>query len=330
MNLPIAGVGFAIAIFFSTLPAQADYRLCNETSYVLEAAVAQQDVGVWVSEGWFRIDPGDCVVAIQGAVDTGPYFLYAQSHTAHAGAQREFSGSTPFCTVREDFLIEESRRYCALRGYDSRDFYRVDTKAGKDWTTSFTSVGYDLEKARVAGVERLLAELKLSNSRVDGVLNSDVRDAIRKFRADHGVPGEATDIDAALYDTLLGEVELKNGERGLTLCNETMNLIWSAIGRELDDSVRSSGWYEVQVGECTQVVRGSLPSKAVYYLYADAVDDVGAMQSWSGNYPFCTKKSRFTIEGREDCQKRGGQTKQFLRLDSGQRSSFTYTLKDQQ
>lgn len=323
--IAIAALTIICGSFFAR-PALADYRLCNETSYVLEAAIATQDRGGWETQGWLRIDPGDCAVALPGPVSHGPYFLFAQTHRAHAGAQREFSGSTPFCTVSDDFLIE-GRHFCALRGYDSRDFYRVTVKPGKDWITSFTGGGYSLPMARIAGVERLLAELGLGEDRVDGRLSPPTENAIRTFRKVHSIPGNPTDIDAALYDTLLNAADAKNGGQGLSLCNETMELIWAAVGREYEGSARSIGWFEVQSGECTQAVRGSLPSKAVYYLYGESSPMGGKKRSWFGKYQFCTRKTRFSIEGKTQCETRNAAQTGFMRLDTGGRTSYSYTMK---
>jgi uncharacterized membrane protein len=309
-------------------PSRADYQFCNHTSYVLEAAIAHQDLAIWQIQGWFRIDPGDCTVVLSGPVDDGPYFVYAQSHRAHAGAQKEFSGSMPFCTVAEDFLIED-RRFCALRGYDSRDFYKVEVKAGADWTTSFTSVGYGRAQARVAGAERLLAELGLFKGRVDGQTDSGLEEAISAFRQTHAVPGERREINMALFDTLLNEAEKNNSAQGLTLCNETMDLIWASVAREIDGYSRASGWFQIQVGECTQVVRGALSPRAQYYLYAEAVTDKTPPRNWSGKYMFCTRKTRFTLDGSGGCEAQGAAPTGFMRLDFGGRNAYSYTLKSE-
>ncbi|MFT6490027.1 MAG: putative membrane protein, partial [Parvibaculaceae bacterium] len=37
-----------------TSPAQADYRFCNHTSYVLSSSIAFEKDGEWKSQGWYR------------------------------------------------------------------------------------------------------------------------------------------------------------------------------------------------------------------------------------------------------------------------------------
>ena len=58
------------------LPAEAQedgegWKLCNRTSFVIEAAVGHQEgTGITV-EGWTKLHPGACRIALPGPVQAG-------------------------------------------------------------------------------------------------------------------------------------------------------------------------------------------------------------------------------------------------------------------
>src|ERR1700744_6600939 len=59
LALPAAVISFLL----SSEPAQADLKLCNRMSYVVQAAIGIDDKSATATRGWFRIDPdtGRCV-----------------------------------------------------------------------------------------------------------------------------------------------------------------------------------------------------------------------------------------------------------------------------
>jgi uncharacterized membrane protein len=78
--------------------------VCNETSFMVEAAKAWRTPSGLAVEGWTRIAPGGCA-EIGPATDTEQY-LYARSTRAYLGGVREWRGSLDICV---DEAISRSR-----------------------------------------------------------------------------------------------------------------------------------------------------------------------------------------------------------------------------
>jgi len=186
--LSLAGsiaAAFALAVSLLVLaaaPAKADYKFCNATSYVLKSAIAYQSDGVWKSQGWHQILPGNCAPVLRGDITEEMYYVFARSIAAHKGGTKYFSGNERFCTVPGDFLIE-GRETCVARGYDAHHFTKVDTKPGKDWTTTFSEPrDYSIKQAKIAGIQRLLIDNEYKLSRVDGYDGRNTTRAIMSFQ----------------------------------------------------------------------------------------------------------------------------------------------------
>src|SRR6185503_14666524 len=73
------------------------WDLCNQTSFVLEAATGRPENKSVIVEGWTRIRPGECRSALNGPVKPGVYFVFARSSKAHRGGQRIWKGEIPLC-----------------------------------------------------------------------------------------------------------------------------------------------------------------------------------------------------------------------------------------
>lgn len=324
---PWAAVIGVAACLFVFLPgtAQADYRLCNQTSYVLKAAIGYGEGEKIDSQGWFRIWPGNCAAAIRGDIDRDVYYVYAKSIAAHKGPVKFFSGGSRFCVTEGDFRIE-GRGSCARRGFDFADFIRIKTIKGKDWTTSFTEpANYTIRKARVAGAQRLLRDNGIALSSIDGNEGNRTTRAVRTFEKRAGLSGSGAITDS-LLDKLISSAKERQAKAGLDLCNETKYLVWSAVAYESTDGKEksvpmSSGWIRIAPGECRKAIKGSL-GEGPYYVYGEAVDERGVAVrkdgtrvAWSGKKTFCTKPTRFDIKGRSDCAARGFDSREFIKLD---------------
>lgn len=317
-------IAAAVLAAWFALPAaaHADYRFCNKTSYVLDGAVAFETEGRWVSRGWVRVLPGACSTALEGDIEERDYYVFARSIDAHAGRVKYFSGNTQFCTLDDDFEVEGSEQ-CALRGYDSADFLRVRTKAGKNWSTTFAEAGeYTEEQARVAAVQRLLKDNGFALNRVDGIAARNTLRAVEAFQRSADIPATGK-VDEALIAQLIERAMEEQASAGLDLCNHTNTLVWAAIGYENGEDEMSSGWVRIEPGTCRKAIKGKLDREA-YYVYAEGVDDAGAIAQggegamiWSGNDNFCIKTTRFEIKGRERCAARGFDERGFMRVETG-------------
>ena len=321
-----------VAIASGATPARADYRFCNATSYVLSSAIAFPSGNDWKSQGWFRLLPGECKPVLRGRIDHEVYYVLARSIEAHRGGRKYFSGSDRFCTVGEDFLIA-GRGNCAARGYDSNDFTRVETRTGKDWTTTFEEpANYTLKQAKIAGIQRLLQDNGLKINKIDGLEGNHTTRAVMAFQRSLNIrpTGAITD---GLFASLIEAADAQQRKSGLILCNKTEFLVWSAVGYEKDDALESSGWIRIEPGRCEKAIKGELKNR-YYYAYAEAVDEAGNIARrndadlvWGGDHDFCTKTTRFEIRGVENCSGRGYDETGFRRIDTGEEVLWTETLE---
>ena len=95
-------VALAAAVCFPGLAAVAQgtgakdgWTLSNKTSYIVDAAFGvpeEKDVTV---EGWLKLRPGECKVAVETPLEPKYHFLYARTSLAHRGGPRESPAPRP-------------------------------------------------------------------------------------------------------------------------------------------------------------------------------------------------------------------------------------------
>ena len=139
MNRLLAPFAAAISIAIAAAPAHASLRLCNRTSYVLYAATASAAVSDALVQGWTRIVPGSCSIAIKGDLAASAYYLYARTSPAHSGAPRAWSGTANFCVKETDFSLRLpllSTR-CPAPDIYELPFAAIATHHMRSWTTTF-------------------------------------------------------------------------------------------------------------------------------------------------------------------------------------------------
>ena len=286
----------------------------------------------WLTQGWTQVLPGECASVLPGPVTKGDYYVFARSIDAHQGPTKYFSGSARFCTLPDDFSIE-GRENCALRGFDSHDFIRVAVKAGADWTTTFGEPrDYSLERARIAGAQRLLRDNGLHLPKIDGYAAKNTERAVMAFQRTADIKANGT-IDRDLIDKLVEGATREQLKFGLNICNKTKFLVWASVGVSSSDDDMSSGWIRVAQGTCAKAIKDKLTAKA-YYIYAEATDDRGAIAMrdgrrllWMGKQAFCVKTTRYEIKGREACATRGYDERPFMPIDTGGKGTFDMVLE---
>lgn len=133
-----------LCIAGASMPAQASMTFCNRTSGAIETAYAYRgETGdrkeVWVSEGWWRIDAGQCARISINPLSQRFYFYYgrALSRADKDSELKEWAGKNVFCTDGKAFRIEGDKD-CAARGYRATGFLEVDIGAKtKDYSVDF-------------------------------------------------------------------------------------------------------------------------------------------------------------------------------------------------
>lgn len=110
----------------------------------------------------------------------------------------------------------------------------------------------------------------------------------------------------------------------LRLCNKTPGGIGVAIGYKTQKDWMTEGWWNVAAGTCSVIIEGPLNAR-FYYIYAVDNNNGG---EWGGNAYLCTREKEFTIEGMEDCVRRGYERTGFFEIDTGEQRNWTVQLTD--
>lgn len=295
VSLSLAGAGPATA----QGAGEKGWELCNKTSYVIEASVARYEGNGVVVEGWERLRPGSCELALASPLRPGIHYLFARSSTAHRGGRRIWGGDFPLCVDTTGSFSVESPKECTAMGLESRDFRPVLIENRTEWTTSFTETEeFDSEQAAAAGVQRLLADAGIFNGNIDGYIGRKTRAAIGEFLTQNELPAETSDND--LIDVLEQIAQDRGRNIGLTLCNRTRNRIWSAIARRKGEGWESRGWWLLESGGCARVIDEPLLT-AEHFVFAEMEDNGRTRTLKEATDPFCLARTRFAIMGRKDC-----------------------------
>jgi len=284
------------------------WQICNETSFVLEAATGRPEGRAIQVQGWTRLRPGECRLAVGAPLARGTHYLYARTSTAHRGGRRQWGGDAVLCVDPSDqFQIENPPR--CTDAYEERRFRRVQINKRDSWRTSFSeATTYSAARARQAGLQRLLndAGYDLREGR-RGADPRRIAQAIAQFRASARLAPNAT--EEQLIDALEVAARRRAGQVGLTLCNRTRNRMWTAVARRRGEGWESRGWWPLNAGGCVRTIDEVLIQER-YYVYASMETPEGARYLTSGE-PFCTSPARFAILGRSDCEQRYYQTALF-------------------
>ena len=121
---------FAVA---TTLPAWADFRVCNNTGSRVGIAIGYKDAEGWTTEGWWNISARSCDTLLRGALVARYYYIYAVDYDRGG----EWSGHAFMCTRDKEFTIRGTEN-CLARGYDRTGFFEVDTGEQRSWTVQLT------------------------------------------------------------------------------------------------------------------------------------------------------------------------------------------------
>ncbi len=307
-------------------PAAAALNLCNKTSFMLASAVGFQAKGRWVTRGWFVLEPGQCTAVLEYKLTDGAYFTHAYTLPSHEGAVKTFAGGEKFCTAQGfgEFNIA-GQEDCERRGFVERGFARIEVQGQPDWTTTFTEPSdYSMERARIAGVQRLLSDIGASNARIDGYLGDKTKRALLSFKKTHKMPVDET-TPSLLYQALLLEARSIQKKTGYRFCNQTDGIAWAAIGYADSGDFVSSGWFQIAPHACTEAIKDRLKAKT-YFTYVETEKGSKRGMVWGGEHAFCTMETRFTIKGAKDCEKRGYLTTGFRKIDIGGDHGWTQTL----
>jgi uncharacterized membrane protein len=123
----------SIALAALSLPAAADFRLCNNTSSRVGVSVGYKDGSEWATEGWWNLAPRSCETLLRGALVARFYYVYAVDYDRGG----EWSGKAFMCTKEKEFTIKKTED-CLARGFERAGFFEVDTGEQRSWTVQLT------------------------------------------------------------------------------------------------------------------------------------------------------------------------------------------------
>lgn len=297
-------------------PIEATWQICNETSFILRLATAQTEGAATHIEGWQRIRPSECVSKTPRT--NAARFLYAESDSVHNGGIREWDGQIPICVnPAEDFKIDATVS-CALQGLETRRFLKIDPE---EMMTKLIEPDNFGSKAEAAGIQRLLQDAGYKINRVDGISGRRTRNTLRSFLKEHDVESTATIFEK--MEALATVARDTQESIGLTVCNDTEDQTWLALGYREDGSWQSRGWWSINAGNCIRPWSKNIQG-AEMHIYAqknnqsengeEGRDEKGKEEEISLqtlNVPagvtskFCIAEAKFSALGREYCADQG-------------------------
>lgn len=321
-------IAISASLIATTTPASAKYSLCNKTSYVLSAAIAHVDGDRLATRGWWRLRAGQCKVVLAEETTPGRYFVYAEAIPGHRGPLRTWSGDTPLCVENEGFFQLRSQEVCRNDPSSQRRFFTVDVdaEAKGDYQTDFVEARtYTVLSAKFAGAQRLMRDLGASNGAVDGVLGRQTERDLSAYRKKHGL-GSGITIDNKLIDHMVERVNAAEAKLGFFFCNRTNAAVWTAIAEPKAEEYASRGWWLLEEGACTKVIKGELSSDH-YYVYGVIETEAGELHLHGGDKSLCVNTVKFDSTNASTCTKQDSDQAIFRRVDVGGAASETFAFE---
>lgn len=294
------------------------WQVCNETSYILNIAIASiyegDASGEMSVQNWQKLRAGKCLTA--KVKRSAPRYVYARSNPLHQGGIQEWKGQNAFCispvTTPQSGNTKfnmQSEQSCRSQDMISAQFLRVIPTEKR--TAFIEPNGYG-KKAETAGLQRLLQDNNYKISRIDGISGRRTSNTLRTFLKDKKLKSGLT-LDAKL-DALEAAALASKPDIGVHLCNDSDVRIWSALAWRISDHWESQGWWPVEPKTCAHPFTRSLKGAEVF-LYArletNTPQDL-VLKSVSttdknktGEKEFCIGSSSFSAVSHEYCRDQG-------------------------
>jgi uncharacterized membrane protein len=305
LALPAALISFLL----SSEPAQADLKLCNRMSYVVEAAIGIDDKSATATRGWFRIDPATCRVVVQGTLKADRILLNARAFAVYGASPIPQNGSDTLCVAQDNFVIAAARQ--CRTGQTPAQFTQItptQTDDGNLVAYLAEDSEYDDEQARLAGIQRLLVIAGYDAAPIDGVDGPKTQAALAAFLKSRGLSSDV--VQSPNFFTTMVDAVQSPSATGLTWCNDTPHKIMAAVATDDGKSVVSRGWYRIEPGKCLHPDVTGTPKQV--FSFAEAVDaDNRTIKvkdkplNWGGTTQLCTRENKFETNEQGDCPSRG-------------------------
>lgn len=300
-------------------PARADLQICSRMSYVVEAAIAIEDKGAAATRGWFRVNPGQCRIVIQGTPPGETLYLHARALPVYGGSPLPQAGQANFCVGQGNFTLPATQG-CHRSGQKMARFTAVKpTETDKGLFAYLAEEAeYDDTQARDAAIQRLLTIAGYDPGPIDGVRGEKTDAALTQFITDNKLENTAAGR-SDFFDQLITAAQRPNST-GFAWCNETRYPVMAALGFEDHGSVISRGWYRVEPGKCVRPDLIGKPQRL--YSFGEAIGADGqpvrnakSALSWGGATILCTRNVKFELNDHKDCGNEGLTATGFATVD---------------
>jgi uncharacterized membrane protein len=324
----MALVGVATTTFADA--ARADLKLCNRMSYVVEAAIGLDDKGTTATRGWFRIDPAQCRVVLQGALTADRILLHARALPVYGASPIPQNGSDNLCISVDNFTIAAARQ--CRSGQTPAPFTEIkptQTDDGNLVAYLAEDSDYDDDQARLAAIQRLLVIAGYDAAPIDGVDGPKTQTALSSFLKSQDLGADAPQA-ADFFSVMIARVQSPS-TTALTWCNDTPHKVMAAIATDDGKSFVSRGWYRIEPGKCLHPDITGQPKRV--FSFAEAIDADGRAirmndkpLNWGGPTLICTRDTKFEINEQGDCATRGLAATGFAALDTGAGKTVRFTM----
>jgi uncharacterized membrane protein len=291
-------------------PARADLQLCNRMSYVVETALGIEDKGTAATRGWFRIDPGQCRVVLQGEVQAETLLVHARALPVYGASPLPQGGHADLCVSQDNFVLAGARNCTARSGQKLARFTQVKPSETDKGLTVYLAeeAEYTDDQARDAAIQRLLNIAGYDVSPIDGIRGAKTDAALLQFIADNKLTATAAGRSDC-FDVLIAAAQRPEGT-GFVWCNETSHVVMAALGVQESGAVVTRGWYRVDPGKCLRPeVKGQVRK---LYSFAEAIGANGQPVrraerplTWGGETILCTRNVKFELIDHKDCAGQG-------------------------
>lgn len=321
------------ALLAAATPALADLQLCNKTSYILDAALGLEDKGATATRGWLRLDPGQCRIALHGAVEADRLYVHARALALYGASPMPQAGHADLCVADGNFVIAGANKCPAQAGQRLVRFTAVKPSDGEGGPAAHLAeeADYTLDQARLAGIQRLLVLGGYDANPIDGVEGRKTEAALAQFLKDRGLSEES--VKEPRFFALLAEAAKAADGIGFSWCNETEHVVMAALGVEEKDAVTTRGWYRLDPGKCLKPDIAGRPQRV--YSFAEAIDADGLSLRradktivWGGTKPLCTRNVRFEISDQADCLGKGFNATGFAVIELAGRTGATVRFRE--
>ena len=319
------------ALFALAAPARADLQLCNRMSYVIETAIGIDDKGTAATRGWFRLDPGQCRIVLQGEVQAENIYLHARALPVYGASPTPQGGHTDLCIAQDNFILANART-CSRAGQRLARFTQVKpTETEKGHTAYLTEEAeYTDDQARDAGIQRLLVIAGYDAAPIDGIRGAKTDAVLLQFIQDARL-GPTAAGRSDFFDTLIAVAQKPPGT-GFAWCNETSHPVMAALGIEDKGAVTTRGWYRVEPGKCLRPDVQGKPRQL--YSFAEAIGSDGQPirrsdrpLAWGGETILCTRNVKFELNDHKDCVDKGLTASGFALVDLSGKAGTTIQFK---